>query len=190
MSDLINLVEVCGTTYPPGMEVDVYYTCSCELADWPQTLEELAAPGTNPGDSVTLGEAFDFTGAGSGFGYWRKATALVDRGGASMGVEGEVGAQALFSGSRFFIKGTEAEKAEFAKNLVSASGCLIIMQKPRQSTDYIVCGTKAVPAVVETVDFNTGEKVGDANGSAYAVRANTNLQYYPQALGVDVTPLP
>lgn len=188
MSDLKNLADVCGKTDPPGTEVDFYYTCSCELADWPQTAKELASPGTAPGDSVRLGEAFDFTGAPTGEGYWRKATALVDKGGINMGVEGEVGAQALFSGARWYLKGTDAIKAEFAKDLTNASGCLIVMLKPRESADFAVCGTKAVPAVVESIEFDSGEKVGDLNGSAYKLRANTNLHYYAETLGVDVTP--
>lgn len=184
MATLKNLVIACGTTNPPGVEVDFYYTCTCELDSWP------ALSGTGTDGQVRLNAAFDFSSAPSGEGYWRKTTAVVDKSAFSMGVEGEVGGQALFSGGAFYIKGTESDKAEFALDMVNSSGCLSIAIKARNSTDWTIVGSKAVPAFVESLDFNSGQKVGDTNGAAYAVRANTQLYYYADSLGIDTTPNP
>lgn len=181
---LKDLVEQCGTKEPPGVEIQIAYTCSCEVTAFPATT------GIDPDGDVRLAAAFDFSGAESGEGYWRTATAVVDKSGFNMGMEGEVGAEALFAGAAFYIKGTNSSRAQFALDMVNASGCLLFALKPRKGADYAIIGSKAVPAFVESVDFNSGQKVGDTNGSAYAIRANTNVYYYDEGLGLDLVPNP
>ena len=94
---LSNLTSAqCGVANPAGTEVDLYYTCSCELNAWPKTRWEVvtAASGTPAeGDTMILDEPFSFSGAPSGSGYWRKATIIVDTGAITDAVEGEVGGQ-------------------------------------------------------------------------------------------------
>lgn len=186
MANLKNLTVDCGNQMPPGTIIDLYYTCSCELNAFPGTLTT-----TNPGDSVTLDGPFDFTGAATGEGYWRKTQMLINTGGIKQVVEGEVGGQGLMASGRFFIVGTEAEQAEFAENMVKASGCLVLMMKQRESDMMRVIGSKDIPAVVESIEFDGGEKIGDRNGAAYSIKAETGIRYYDDAThGINVTPAP
>lgn len=179
---LSNLIEQCGTKAPPGVEVDMYVTCSCELNGFP------ALTGTGEDGDVRLSEAFDFTGADPGEGYFRQYTAVVDKNGFSMGFEGEVGSEALFANAAFYIKGTDSTRAQFANDIIQGSGCLVILMKPRTSDDYVVIGSVAVPAFIESLDFNSGQKTGDSNGAAYSIRANSTVYYYAASLGVNTTP--
>lgn len=184
MAAIKDLTSTCGTQYPPGTLATVYYTCSCELADFPGVLAT-----TGDGDTVTLDGPFDFTGADTGEGYWRQANILIDTGGIKQTLEGEVGGQALSAEVRFFVLGTEAAQAEFAENMVKASGCLVMMMKQRDSTMMRVIGTKDIPAVVRSLEFDGGEQNGDRNGAAYAIGASAPIRYYDDAThGINTTP--
>ena len=58
-------------TIPAGTDIDLYYTCECELNGFPQTEYQLNST-TNLGDRLLLAEAFDFSTAPVGQGYWRR----------------------------------------------------------------------------------------------------------------------
>jgi len=186
---LENLVKECGQKLPPGTEVDIYYTCICELNGYPQTAKQLAVGDPLPGDSVRLAEPFDFTTAESGEGYWRKARILINTGGVKWDKEGDLGGEGFMSAFRFFIIGSEAEQIEFSVNLLKASGCIAMMIKQREATEMTVIGTDKIPAYVESIAGDGGEKNGDLNGAAYSIKFDSYLLKYDDGThGIDVTP--
>ena len=193
MCDLRNLVEPglgCLHKVAPGTEINLYYTCICELNGFPQTVTE-ASGWTAHGDDVLLSGPFDFSTAPAGAGYWRQARILVDTGGIKMGVEGEVGGQSPYSEVRFFITGTAKEQIEFAENLVATSGFLSAMIKQRQISEYNVIGTPNLPAYIQSLEIDGGEKSGDRRGGAYVLRYPGTLLFYDaDTHGIDVTPNP
>jgi hypothetical protein len=179
----------CGSQAQAGTEVDLYYTCSCELAGWPATKADNG--GTADGDTKILDEPFDFTGAATGTGYWRKATIVIDTGSIDDALEGEVGGQGFKSSIPFRIKGTDAEQLEFADNLVAYSGCLVAMLRDRKS-NLRVLGTKSIPASVESVAGTTGKKNGETTGFDYVLTASTGKTapiYDDATHGINVTPV-
>lgn len=180
ISDLTN----CGVQTPPGTEVDLYYTCTCEMADWPAI-----TAGTTLGNKFKLSEPFDFTGAASGTGYWRKARLLVDTGAYKAMIEGEVGGQSTKSEIRGFLIGSDAERMEIMDNFRMNSGCLAFIIKGREQALSAVIGSKTLPASVTSAEMDSGEKAGDRNGTAYVFSAPGPIFYYDAAThGIDVTP--
>jgi hypothetical protein len=188
MSILTNLVVDCAKPNPPGTETDLYYTCSCELNGFPKTKKELG--GTDVGDSKILGEAFDFSTAPSGSGYWRKAKILVDSGEVKDILEGEVGGQGFKSSTNFYIKGTDKEQLEFADNMAAASGCIVAMLRDRNGNLRVI-GKTAIPATVEAAEGTTATKNGEKRGFAWTISAATGLTapiYDDATHGIDVQP--
>lgn len=184
MANIKSLTGECGTQTPPGTTAKLYYTCSCELNGFPGVLAT-----TDPGDSVKLDGPFDFSTAPVGEGYWREVDILIDTGGISQAVEGESGGKGLAGGMRFFVVGSDAAQLEFQENMVKADGCIVGMMKQRGHTDYTVMGSDEVPALVESADLDGGEKLGDRNGTAYALKASTALRTYDATThGIDVAP--
>lgn len=174
----------CGNQLPPGTEVDLYYTCSCELAEWPAV-----ESGTTLGNRFKLAEAFDFTGAAVGSGYWRKATLLVDTGAYKAMIDGEPGGQSTKSEVRGFIIGSDAERMDVLDNFRKYSGCLVFMVKAREAALSAVIGSKSRPATVVSAEMDSGEKSGDRNGTAYVFGAPGPIYFYDDATdGIDVTP--
>lgn len=185
---LNNLVRACGSQLPPGTELDLYFTLEEELAAWPQTEAELA--GTDQGDTKRLGEAFDFTGAGTGLGYWRKVKILVDTGNVRNLIEGEVGGQTVRSRLDFFIQGMHAEALEWWDDLLAYSGCIIAMV-PLKGGEYVVLGNKKNPCFVETAEGGSGTGTGDRVGHQGTLVCNTGFMpmlYDADTLGIDETP--
>lgn len=184
MALLNNTGLECGNQLPPGTLIDLYYTCSCELADWPAVVA-----GTALGDRFKLDEPFDFTGAPTGSGFWRKTTLLVDTGAFKSLIEGELGGQSIRSEIRGFIVGSDAERMEVLDNFRKYSGCLVLMLKGREAARSAVIGTKTIPASVASAEMDSGEKPGDRNGAAYVFSAPVAIHYYDDETdGIDITP--
>lgn len=182
----------CPAKLPAGTEIEVYITCSCELAGFPRT-KYVMDPilNINPGDTVELGENFSFAGAPSGTGYWRKYIAVVNKNKVDVTKIGEEGSEALSAGITFTIAGTSKEQVEFSDTLVKLSGCLVAMIRPRGSVLMEGIGTKGLPATVDTVTMDGGEKAGDPNNAVYRMKTDAtpwfiNDTTYP----IDVTPNP
>lgn len=180
----------CPSKKPAGTFVDLYLTCTCEMDATPQTEAALNA-GTDPGDTVTFAENFDFTSAPAGKGYWRKFTVLANKNKFDVTKVGEEGAEALTSGLTFTLPGTYAEEVEFAKCLTEMSGCLSAMMRPRGSTLMEGIGIKELPATVDTITLDGGEKSGDQNSGVYRLKYDAEPWFIdPTAFPIDVTPNP
>jgi len=167
--DLNNFTsESCGVPSNPGLASYLWLSCTCEHNNWPQTKKELG--GTAPGDSKILDEPFDFK-AGK---FWKKFPILVDISGLTDTLEGELGGQGFMNDVNFEIKGTDAEKLEFADCLVANSGCLVAMVKERGGLHRVV-GNLEVPAIIESAVISTGAKNADKKVGAYVLKAMTGL---------------
>jgi hypothetical protein len=77
------------------------------------------------GDKRRLGEAFDFSTADAGFGYWREYDILVDTGQLRTLLEGEFGGQGFRQRLDFFLMGNgpiENENADHADRVTVVFG--------------------------------------------------------------------
>ncbi|PHN06953.1 hypothetical protein [Flavilitoribacter nigricans] len=190
---LSNLTRACGSQLPPGTELDLYFTLEEELAAWPDTQWQVTtdASGTPvQGDLKRIGEAFDFTGAGTDLGFWRKVKILVDTGNVRDLIEGEVGGLTVRSRLDFFIQGMNAEALEWGDELMSYSGCIIAMV-PLKGGEYVVLGNQANPCFVESGEGGSGAGTGDRVGHQYTLVCNTGFMpmlYDADTLGIDITP--
>jgi len=187
MASLKNLTSSCGTNYIPGTKATLYLVPKGELAAWPAT--EADGAGTDPGDTKLIAEAWDFTGAGSGLGYWRQVDILVNTGGVVETLEGEIGGQAMVQRLNFFVHGATETQKEFADDVAAYNGCLIAMISDK-SGKYHVIGNLDDPCFIEQIEGGTGAAPGDRVGFAYTLYSNAGVTslVYPSALGINTTP--
>ena len=188
MADITSLTRTCGQSIPPGTKLRAYFTLKDELTGWPDTAEDNG--GTDQGDSKILDEAFDFSGAASGKGYWRQLDILVDTGAVRDTLEGEIGGQGYVNRFDFFVLGAGAPQREFADLVASNAGCLIFMV-PDKAGNYLVLGNPDNPVFVESAEGGTGAKNGDRVGFQYTLYANTGyttMLYDATTYGIDTTP--
>lgn len=184
------MLRSCGSPLPPGTKSKLYVTLKDELAAWPQTQEAITldASGTPvKGDKKRLGEAFDFTGAGSGLGFWREYDILVDTGVLRTLLEGEIGGQGYRQRLDFFLLGNGPVENEQADDFLGNSGCMIAMIGLKAG-QYAVLGDLDDPVFIETAEGGSG---GDRVGFAYTLYANTGTTPYfydADTLGIDTTP--
>lgn len=193
MAKFVTLTRQCGKNEPPGTLEIGYLTYISELADFPRTLAAIKLATTPTplvpavGDTKILGEAFDFTGAPSGTGYWRTFPILINTGQVMNVEEGEIGGKTMMNDASFFIPGNDAITKEAVECLRSGSGCCVIMI-PDKNKRYQVVGNPDAPCYFDIAEPSGtgGERVG------YAIRAyaDTGAIYpeYDATLGIDITP--
>jgi len=186
---LTDMLRQCGTPLPPMTKAKLYITDKDELAAWPDTqfaIDTAALDTPDKGDKKRLGEAFDFTGAGSGLGFWRQYDILVDTGILTIPLEGEIGGQGYRQRLECFMMGLGPVESEQADDFLAFSGCMIAMIGLKTG-DYVVLGDLENPVFVETGEGTTNERVG----FAYTFYSNTGLTpsfYDADTLGIDTTP--
>lgn len=171
--ELTSLIKQCGKKNLAGTEIDLWYTCSCELTGFPRTKAVIDGT-TVPADTKLLDEPFDFSNAPAGEGYWRHTKVVVDTAAITDTLEGEVGGQAYKNGLPFFLAGTDAENLAFADAMAIYSGCLIFMMKDAMENHRVI-GKTGRPASAESIEGTTGLKNGDRRGFAYTMMAGTGL---------------
>lgn len=171
----------------PGTKAKLYFTFFDEITSWPQTKEQLG--GSNQGDSKIFGEAWDFTAAPTGKGFWREVDILVDTGALNDTLEGEVGGHSIVNRLPFFLEGAEAAQREFFDQMVANEGCVLWMIGDKNG-NYPVLGNKDFPAYLETGEGGTGTVNGDRVGYSFQLFCNTGLtaMLYDVTLGIDLTP--
>lgn len=187
---LNSLIRACGTNRPPGVKSKLYFTLKGELSAFPQTQYAITVAAMGDpvaGDKKRLGEAFDFSGAPTDFGYFREVDILVDTGNLRNTIEGELGGQGVRQRLDFFIVGMEAEALEWGDDLVANSGCLIPLV-PLKTGLYAVMGDLENPCQVEAGEGGSG---GERVGHQYTLYSNTGFMPYlydVDALGLDLIP--
>jgi hypothetical protein len=188
MATLQSLTRTCGQSIPPGTKTKVYFTFVSELTGFPATAEDNG--GTDQGDSKMLDEAFDFSAAASGKGFWRELDILVDTGSVADTLEGEIGGQGFVNRLPFFVLGDGAAEREFADQVAANSGCTIWLV-PTKGGRYIVVGNPDNPVFIEQIEGGTGTQNGDRVGFAYTLYANTgytSMLYDADTYAIDTTP--
>ena len=185
MPNLVSMARACNKKAIAGVRSVLYITLIDELTGWPQTAAELG--GSDPGDTKILGEAFDFTGAPAGKGYWRTFPILVDTGAVNNESAGEVGSLIINNRLPFFILGSEAEQLEAIDCFVQYSGCMIAMIAGKNKK-YYVMGNPDDPVWVQEITGGTGTAPGDRNGHQYTLYSNTgeSVMIYDDSLGIDI----
>ncbi len=186
---LTSMTRQCGTPLPPMTKSKLYITHKDELAEWPDTqfdIDTAALETPDKGDKKRLGEAFDFTGAASGEGYWREYDILVDTGVLRTLLEGEVGGKGWRQRLDFFLQGNGPVENEQADDFLAYDGCMIAMIGLKTG-DYAVLGDLENPVFIEEGEGNTTDRVG----FSYTLYANTGLTPYfydADTLGINTTP--
>lgn len=172
------MLRTCGSPIPPGTKAKLYITLKDELAAWPDTEEAIKIADLETpvkGDKKRLGEAFDFTGAGSGLGFWREYDLLVDTGQLRTVLEGEIGGSGYRQRLDFFLLGNGPVENEQADDFLANSGCMIALIGMKASDNYAVLGDLENPVFIETAEGGSG---GDRVGFAYTLYANTGKTPY------------
>lgn len=181
------LTKACGGTKIPGTK-EVFYTIpitELEANGLPAT--EADGAGTELGDKKKFAEAFDFTGAASGTGYFRKHTAvLVNTGQVTNTVEGQIGGQMFGQRYTFFADANDAAMMEWLDDLISQSGCFLALV-PKKDGDLMLLGDLESGVYVEAIEGGTGgDRVG-YNVTLYASPGKTTY-IYPGTLAINTTP--
>jgi hypothetical protein len=190
MADLLTVSRPCGTVEPKGTKTTLYVTVKGELTGWPQTREEvvLAASGTPAqGDSKILDEAFDFSAAATGKGFWRSAPFLQNTGAVTNRGQGDLGGRSMENEIVGFVPGNNSATKEFIDCLLAYDGCLIGMLLDKSGRCQ-VAGHPDEPLQVEIQEGGTG---GDRVGYSirlYCDTGVTNMEYDADTHGIDTTP--
>lgn len=180
------LAKACGSNKLPGAKLEAYFTYISELASWPATEAEDA--GTAQGDTVLLSEAFDFTGAATGTGMWRKVNAiLVDTPDVTNSLAGEMGGHRIQQRYNFFLPKNDAAALEWLNDLVAAEGCTVWLI-PTKDGNYHVMGDLENGVFVEALEGGTGPDRSGYQITLYANTGLTTLLYPADTLGIDITP--
>lgn len=191
MGTFQTFVRNCGLNESSGIKEIGRMTYISELSGFPATryvVNTLASDPVAVGDKYILDEAWDFSAAAIGLGYWREFPILMNTGSVNNTEEGEVGGKDITNDALFFIPGNSAEVKESVACLRAASGCGIFMFTDKSNRDQVV-GSIEFPAYFEIVEASGtgGEKVGYAV-RAYSMSGDINMEYDSATHGIDVTP--
>jgi len=182
----------CGKNEPSGTLEIGYLTYISELnGAMPLTRKEVveAALGTpEPGDSMIYDEAWDFTAAPSGEGYWRSFPILINTGSVNNVEEGEIGGKDMTNEALFHVPGNDPVTKEAIESMRAASGCCIFMLPDKQKR-YQVVGSIDHPCYFELPE--PGGTGGDRVGypvRAYSMSGAINKEYDAATHGIEITP--
>jgi len=187
----------CGKPKLAGTKAKLRITCGeCDLVNgMPATRAELLALANTPelivaGDTKIYDEPFDFSGAEAGAGYWREYSISVDTGSLKAVLEGEQGGQGFANSIPFYLEGMNAVVFEELDALVAHSGCMVASIELKDGTS-IVIGSTDVGVIVESAEFDSGEKNGDKKGGQMVLKATDGfapMVYNADEHGYDITP--
>lgn len=180
MCDFNSLTNPCGVYNPAGTKTEIWLAAAENITNIPKFKSEMSPPGTDPGDSVTIGEAFTM-GVGK---YFKKFTIIAQSGKVDDTLVGEIGGKTFESVLTFQISGTKADHLEFAKCI--ANGCIVGIVKEK-SGQLRVLGSRDDYAWIDTLTLTTGQKSGDLRGGTYAIKS---VQGHPAAVYADSLAIP
>lgn len=187
---LVSITPACGQKKTPGTQLEVLFTLQEELNGFPATVA--AGGGTAAGDSKRLGEAFDFSLAPAGKGFWRTAKILVDSGDLRWTLEGDPGGQGVNNTLPFFIEGALPEQLEALDCFLQYSGCLLLSIEGRNGVNYVI-GDQKMGVYVRSAEGGLGTANGEQHGTAYEFywpKGVTPFTIDPVTYPFDLTPNP
>lgn len=138
----------CGDN-TPGTKQVAYTVPASEVTAMPDYLGTTAE-----GDYVLADEDFDFTGAGTGKGYWRGFPILINKNSYSITAVGGVGSKGWKETFTFVLAGINEQQLEFITRLLNIPTVHLCTDKVGK---VHVIGRKDDPAYVETVEGTTGD---------------------------------
>jgi hypothetical protein len=179
MCDFKSLSGQCGVPNPPGLKTKIYLAPADDFTAMPLFKDKMTPPNTDPGASVTYGEAFTPV-VGGGF---RSFDIIPLSGSVVDTAVGETGSKSFESVFNFKIAGTKADQLEFAACILN--GCLIGIA-PEKSGQKRVLGTNDDYAWVESIELNTGAATSDQRAGTYALKSaqGTPAPVYDAALAI------
>lgn len=155
-----DLVIVCGETNPPGIAVDVYAVCACDIDVFPTFLTTTA-----PGDSITLDGNITLDALKA----FKKFTIITDTGEVKDTAVGDTGSGSYESMLEGFIQGTDAPQLEWAKDVVNS--CNVFIARDAKGVMRVL-GSKERPAKRETIETGTGKASGDKRGINFVFKSS------------------
>lgn len=179
---LRNLSKPCGTPVIPGIKQTIEFTIVEHLQFFPQTKAELG--GTNPGDTMLIGEEFEFISGKS----WETAPILVDTGEQTDNLEGDISTLTQRNGFNFYIVGNDSVRKEFVDMILCYTGCLIF-KVPTKEGHYNIIGSFDYPAWVETGEGGTGGELSGFQYSVFSMSGKPSLVYDPTEIDTTATVL-
>lgn len=142
---LTDLIEECGIENIGGHEVDVFYTCADELNGFPKTRDKLPSPPSGvAGLNTILGEAFSFTGAPVGSGYWRHLRCIIDTDKLTSKGSQKDGTTNFNTDFEYKVKGVGPGVVSHQRALLACCGTVYVVI-PKSGDYAIVVGTRALP---------------------------------------------
>jgi len=136
----------CGTPVIPGIMVDLFVVCACDIETFPEVGEyDIATPSA----SVTLQGDIVLT-EGS---VWSKFKVMTDKGSILDQLQGDIGSKHFKNVLNFNIAGTEADTLAWHQQ--TSNGCLVCVVKEKNG-QYRVIGNKDIPAHYATNDISNG----------------------------------
>lgn len=149
----------------PGTKQTAYIVPASEITVMPPYVGT-----TDEGDYVVASTAFDFTGAGTGKGYFRSFPVLIDRNSYSIEAQGGIGSKSWKETFNFVILGVNEEQLEFATRLLNIP-CVFLIED-RNGKVHVI-GRKDDPAYVESATGSTGASPTDERMIDVTVSAST-----------------
>ena len=183
-----------GVNIIKGMTIKMYLGLIPELGGtWPRTkleVERAADPNyqADPGDTKILYEAFDFSSADSGEGFFREFTILVNSGDIRPLLEGELGGQGFRVEVPFFIEGINPASNESVDCLLAYSGCVFAII-PDKMGQYHSVGTPENPLYFTQANGGLQTRVG-YDMIMSSENGLTHSFYDADQFGIDITPNP
>lgn len=156
------LIKGACLSNSPGLIENGWVAPSSEFATWPAFLSTTA-----PGDSVKLSGNFDFSGAGTGKGYFRRFPTLMEKGAIVKRPVGDIASKTFEQIYTFYIPGADAIELEFLKSVLNVPSVYVV--KDKNGTVHVL-GSKEEPAYLQEAEQNTGTTATDPRGTAYTIR--------------------
>jgi hypothetical protein len=150
----------CGAQIIPGIMVDAYVACACDIETFPPVG---AYDVDNPAEFVTLqGDIILNEGV-----VWSKFKLMTDKGSILDQLQGDIGSKHYKNVLNFNLAGTEADTLSWHQR--TANGCLVVVVKEKNG-QYRVIGSKDIPAHYATNDISNGP---ENSMSTSVLEANT-----------------
>ena len=163
-----------------GVEGTLYLCPAKEFTTWPAYLGT-----TGSGDTVKLTGNFDFTGAGTGKGFWRAFPCLSETGEVKYTSVGGRGSKSFDVTGKAFVLGIDAPQLEWFKNMINAP--MVGLWKDKNGTVHVI-GKKDDPAYLEEGEGASGIAGTDSRGINVTIKA-TQRQPTIYTGTINVTPI-
>lgn len=164
MCKINNLTNTACMANAAGIKGTGYMAPAEEFASWPAMQ---ATTSVGDGDTVRLTGNFSFTGAGTGNGYFRKFSMLLEKGSVNYKIVGGLGSKSYEITANFYILGVDAAQLEFSNDMKNIPGVWLITDK--NGTVHCL-GSKDDPAYISEADGTTGTAATDERGILYTCR--------------------